>query len=157
MDIKLISETEIDQALELILRVFMEFEAPVYSREGVDSFVKDVIRNDNFRNGCITGKFKMYGAFDGEKIVAVMTMRKVSHIMLAFVDRDYQRQGIGKMLFEHIRNDLRSCSDSISDITVNASPYGIPFYTSLGFEIISEEQEKYGIKSIPMSYKLKTI
>lgn len=155
MDIKLVSENEIDNALDLILRVFMEFEAPDYSGEGVDSFVNDIIKNDDFRKGCLTGQFKMYGAFDGKKIVAVMTMRKTSHIMLAFVDRDYQRQGIGKRLFEYICNDIRSNNDDIYEITVNSSPYGEKFYTSLRFIRISEEQEKHGIKYIPMVYKLK--
>lgn len=154
MDIKLVSENEIDNALDLILRVFMEFEAPDYSGEGIDSFVNDIIKNDDFRRGCLTGQFKMYGAFDGKKIVAVMTMRKTSHIMLAFVDRDYQRQGIGKRLFEYICNDIRSNNDDIYEITVNSSPYGEKFYTSLRFIRISEEQEKHGIKFIPMAYKL---
>ena len=53
MDIELISENEIDQALELVLQVFMEFEAPDYSSEGVDSFVNDIIKNDDFRKGCM--------------------------------------------------------------------------------------------------------
>ena len=154
MDIKLVSENEIDNALDLILRVFMEFEAPDYSGEGVDSFVNDIIKNDDFRRGCIEGQFKMYGAFDNGKIVAVMTMRKLSHIMLAFVDRNYQRKGIGRMLFEHICNDIRSNNDNISEITVNSSPYGLRFYKSLGFTKISEEQEKHGIKFITMAYKL---
>ena len=45
MDIKPISGTEIDQVLELILRVFMEFEAPVYSREGNSGLSGDTTSN----------------------------------------------------------------------------------------------------------------
>ena len=155
MEIKLISENEIDDALDLILRVFMEFEAPDYSEEGIYSFVNDVIKNDDFRKGCLTGQFKMYGAFDGQEMVAVMTMRKVSHIMLAFVDKEFQRQGVGKKLFEYICNDIKINNDGISEITVNSSPYGEEFYKSLGFIRISEEQEKHGIRYIPMGYKVK--
>ena len=51
-----------DQALELVLRVFMEFEAPDYSAEGVEAFVNDVINNEGFKQGCMEGAIKMYGA-----------------------------------------------------------------------------------------------
>lgn len=37
MVVKKISENEKEEALELVLRVFMEYEAPDYSNEGVDT------------------------------------------------------------------------------------------------------------------------
>ena len=78
MDIRRIKDTELDQALELVLRVFMEFEAPDYSAEGVEAFVNDVINNEGFKQGCMEGAIKMYGAFDGDKTIGVMAMRKVT-------------------------------------------------------------------------------
>lgn len=155
MIIRRVNENELDQALDLVYKVFMEYEAPDYPAEGVESFVNDIIKNEGFKEGCITGNFKMYGAFDGDTIIGIMTMRKVTHIMLAFVEKEYQGQGVGRGLFEYVIDEIRADDSSCSEITVNSSPYGAGFYRSLGFIDMSEEQEKHGIRYIPMSFRIR--
>jgi predicted GNAT family N-acyltransferase len=38
-------------------------------------------------------------------------------------------------------------------ITVNSSPYGVPFYHALGFEDSDKEQTVNGIRFTPMKYE----
>lgn len=41
-----------------------------------------------------------------------------------------------------------------SALTLNASPYGLPFYLALGFIPLSEEQQINGIRFTPMKYTI---
>jgi ribosomal protein S18 acetylase RimI-like enzyme len=154
MIIRRVNENELDQALDLVYKVFMEYEAPDYPAEGVESFVNDIIKNEGFKEGCITGKFKMYGAFDGDTIIGIMTMRKESHLMLAFVDKAQHKRGVGRKLFEHILKETVLGNPSITDLTVNSSPYAVGFYKKLGFIETDVLQEKHGIRFVPMSYHM---
>jgi predicted GNAT family N-acyltransferase len=40
-------------------------------------------------------------------------------------------------------------------LTLNSSPYGLPFYLSVGFRPQSEEQLMNGIRFTPMKYIIK--
>ena len=140
MEYRRITDNEIDKALDLVLKVFMEFEAPDYSPEGV-------------RNGT----FKTFITTTDDNIVGVMTLRNETHITLAFVQKDYHNQGIGKALFEHVLHEISATNNSASTITVNASPYAVGFYEKLGFTATSEEQEKHGIRFVPMKYTIEDI
>ena len=51
MIIRRVNENELDQALDLVYKVFMEYEAPDYPAEGVESFVNDIIKNEGFKIG----------------------------------------------------------------------------------------------------------
>jgi ribosomal protein S18 acetylase RimI-like enzyme len=154
MIVRRVNEDELNQALDLVYKVFMGFEAPDYPAEGVESFVNDIIKNEGFKEGCIIGKFRMYGAFEEDTILGIMTMRKESHIMLAFVDAEQQKRGVGRKLFEHILKEVVLENPTITDITVNSSPYAVGFYKQLGFTEADALQEKHGIRFIPMSYHI---
>lgn len=86
-------------ALELSWRVFLEFEAPEYSAEGVAAFRASLDDEE------CTRKLTFYGAYDGETLVGVLCMRSPQHIGGFFVDAAYHRRGIGKRLFEAMRRD----------------------------------------------------
>ena len=70
------------------------------------------------------------------------------HICFFFVDGEYQRLGIGRKLFKRMREDF-----SERRITLNSSPYGLPFYKALGFTATDSEQTVNGIRFTPMEYK----
>ncbi len=135
---------EIDSALKLVLDVFMQFEAPDYSEQGVNTFKRTGIEDKEY-----ISKLNMYGAFEGTQLVGVIATRnKGSHIGLFFVKGEYHKRGIGKALFRAV------LSDSVSDeITVNSSPYAKEIYHHLGFTDTDSEQEVEGIRFIPMVYK----
>lgn len=139
MDIRSIKKSELKDALELVWEVFLKYEAPAYSEEGIKEF-KDSIGNPEF-----IGKMQLYGAFIDKKIIGVVATREKHHLSLLFVHDDYHNKGIGKALYKYVV-DLNS--DNF--FTVNASPYAKGFYEHLGFKCVVGEQCVKGIKFYPM-------
>ena len=138
--IKELEQEEIKNALSLIRRVFQEYEAPDYTKEGVEEFYKSINNKHYISELCF------YGAFVKKRLVGVIATRnKGTHIALFFVDGKYHRQGIGKELFQTVRT--RNYSDKI---TVNSSPYAVPIYHKLGFKDMATEQVVNGLRFTPM-------
>lgn len=154
-EIRKIMGDDIDAALNLALDVFMEFEAPDYKPDGVETF-KSFIGSIELINGFKQGICPIYAAFDGGKIIGMMGMRKnKTHINLAFVKKEYHRRGVATALFRFLLDELLRENPALSEITVNSSPYGLPFYLSIGFVPQSDEQEKDGIRFTPMKYTIR--
>lgn len=140
LSIRALQEKDMEEGLSLVWDVFQEFEMPDYGREGTEQFYKSIHDAD------FLAKVHVLGAFQDEKLVGIIASRNEgSHIALFFVDGKYHRQGIGKRLFQSLLKECRS-----QRITVNSSPYAVPFYRKLGFHEIGEEQIKNGIIFTPM-------
>lgn len=151
--IRKINSSEVEEALALALEVFMQFEAPEYKPEGVETFKRDLIENERFIADCKQGICPIYAAFDGDRIVGIMGMRSSkTHINLVFTKKEYHHQGIATAIFQYLIEDLRKENPSLKEITLNSSPYGKCFYLHIGFIPLSEEQEIDGIRFTPMKY-----
>lgn len=142
--VRRLSREEIPEALELCWRVFLEFEAPEYSKEGIAAFRASL--DDEER----TRKLDFYGAFDGDALVGVLCMRQPQHIGGLFVDAAYHRRGIGKKLFAAMRRDYEK-----QVFTVHSSPYAVEVYRHLGFVPTDGEQITHGLRYTPMVFGLK--
>ena len=153
-EIRKVKGGEVDEALELALDVFMEFEAPDYKTEGVETF-KSFIRGEELINGFKRGTSPMYAAFDNGKVIGLIGMRaNKTHINLVFVKREYHRKGVATAIFRYLLDDLLKEDPALSEITLNSSPYGLQFYLHLGFAPQSDEQEEDGIRFMPMKYNI---
>lgn len=142
MTIKVIDSNDHQRALMLVLSVFMQYEAPDYSEQGVQTFI-DFIHNKESMDA-----LEFYGAFKNKEIVGVIATRNNgNHIALFFVDGKYHRQGIGRKLFKIVTQ--RSTGQKI---TVNSSPYAVEIYKKLGFVPDSDEQIVEGMRFTPMTY-----
>ena len=139
--VRRLTREEIPVALELCWRVFLEFEAPDYSPEGIAAFRASL--DDKERNR----QMHFYGAFDGDTLVGVLSMRAPQHIGGFFVDAAYHRRGIGRRLFEGMRRDYAH-----QVFTVNSSPYAVEVYRHLGFVPTDEEQTVDGLRFTPMQF-----
>ena len=131
-------------ALELCWRVFLAFEAPEYSPEGIAAFRASLDNPQRNR------QMDFYGAFDGETLVGVLSMRAPQHIGGFFVDAAYHRRGIGKKLFAAMRRDYAH-----QVFTVNSSPYAVEVYRHLGFVPTDDGQSVDGLRFTPMQYSPK--
>lgn len=153
--IRRITSDEVEEALALALEVFLEFETPDYSPEGTEAFKKDIVENEGFISKCRQGICPIYAAFDKEKMIGIMGMRgNRTHIMLAFVRKEYHRQGVATAIFRYLLEDISKDDPQPREITLNSSPYGKPFYLHMGFQPQSEEQEQNGIRFTPMKYQI---
>ncbi len=151
--IRKITAGEVESAMALALEVFMQFEAPDYPPEGVETFKKDIVENPEYLEMARQGACPIYGAFDGEQIVALMGMRSnKTHINLVFTKKEYHRKGIARAIFRYLLQDVLKGNPSLEALTLNSSPFGLPFYLAMGFIPLSEEQEMNGIRFTPMKY-----
>lgn len=142
-------------AMGLSWKTFLEFEGKVYPPSGIRNF-NDFITDEKLYQMFLKGEYQMFCAFDTmEKIngryrlIGLVTLRNISHISLLFVDKKYHRQGIGMGLIDFIRNYLLS-EVGCERVTVNAAPYGIPFYHYVGFKDLGPERMSDGILYTPM-------
>ena len=140
--VRRLAPEEIPAALELCWQVFLQFEAPEYPAEGVAAVRASL--DDEER----TRKLAFYGAFDGGRLVGVLWMRPPQHIGGFFVDAAYHRRGIGRRLFEAMRQDYET-----QVFTVNASPYAVEVYRRLGFTPTDTEQLTDGLRYTPMRFE----
>lgn len=141
LKIKRLAKKDIPKALKLTLDVFMEFEAPEYSEEGVEEFRK-TLEDEGF-----VGKLKFYGAYINDELSGILAMREPQHISLFFVKAEHQGKGIGRQLFERMKRDCE-----VKILTVNSSPFAVKIYEKLGFTADCPERTTNGIRYIPMSY-----
>lgn len=147
-EIRFIESNEWQDAISLVYRTFLEFDAPLFTKEGVDHF-RAFLCDQTLKRMFDAGTFSVVGAFDGLRIIGVIALRNESHISLLFVDKDYHRRKIGSRLVlslaDYVGNKLHKPS-----MSVNASPYAYDFYHKLGFFDIEEETYADGITFTPM-------
>lgn len=156
INIRKIVPDEVQAAMALVLEVFLQFEAPDYGPLGVETFKQDVVENTGYLENVRRGVCPIYGAFDGDKLVALMGMRSnKTHINLVFTRKEYHRRGIATAIFRYLLADVLSENPDLKELTLNSSPYGLPFYLQLGFVPQSDEQTINGIRFTPMKYTVE--
>ncbi len=90
-----------------------------------------------------------YGAYDDGKLVgAVMAIEFDSMAMIKYfmVRKEYQRQGIGRRLFETVLGALQS---EYEKIYLHANPDLVPFFESHGFEAKMEVGRYINVGKVP--------
>lgn len=143
------TESDLTGALALVWDVFLEFEGPDYSQDGIDAF-RIFIRPESIREKMKRGEILFWGCFAGPVLAGVLAVRNTSHISLLFVRREYQRQGIARALFREAEAFCRA--KNCTAITVQSSPYAADVYRRLGFRDLAPEQVANGIRYTPMEY-----
>lgn len=141
--IRLLRENELSSALKLIWKVFLEYEAPDYSEQGVKTFQMYIEESDMIQR-VDQGEMEFWGAFESGEMVGVIALKHGKHISMLFIDPAYHRKGIATALVAQVFADYQGT------ITVNSSPYAIPFYHRIGFQNQANEQVIDGIRFTPM-------
>ena len=139
----IVKTAQLNEALDLVRRVFLEYEAPEYSDEGTQEFMR-FIELDSVKRMIAENKIILWVCESGGKIVGVLGARS-DHINLLFVDGKYHRKGIARQLFNVMLQYFKP-----SVVTVNSSPYAVPAYHKLGFVDTDVEQTLNGIRFLPM-------
>ncbi|MDD2362938.1 MAG: GNAT family N-acetyltransferase [Oscillospiraceae bacterium] len=142
---------DIRPALDLALRVFMEYEAPDYEPEAAVNFKKDCIKNEAYINRLLSGNNLMFVALDNNKIIGMVAERDNGEILMLFVDGYYHRQGIATALISDMICTLKL--QGYERITLDSSPYALPFYLKYGFLQTGDVKNNFGCIVIPMAYQ----
>lgn len=148
-------EKDWDDAMELAFKIFLKYEADEYGKEGTEhfaSFVTDSVLKKMF----LKGEYKLFLAEQGTQLIGLISLRNGNHISLLFVDDKYHRRGVGSALIGYLTQFMKLMTD-FQKITVNAAPYGIPFYHNVGFSDMGPMMEKDGIRFVPMELYLNSV
>lgn len=146
MTIRRLPMTDLTPAMQLVWQVFLEFEAPVYSAEGVQVF-HEYIQLPFIQPKLENGELVIWGAYAPE-LVGLVALRNSSHISLLFVTKEYHRKGVATALLQAV---CSAClADGATSLTVNSSPYAVPFYRAVGFIETDTVQVINGIQFTPM-------
>lgn len=146
VEISRLELSELSEAKKLVKKVFMTFEAPEYSKEGVAHFLTYL--DEELEMELAANQVQVWCGKDARQIVGLLAVRLPAHLALLFVDEAYHRQGIAKQLFQEMLSELIP-----EQITVNSSPYAVPIYERLGFQIEGNEKTVSGIRFQSMVYK----
>ncbi len=152
-EIRFIEKDEWEEAMGMVWKVFLEFEGDVYSSKGIANF-EDFITSSALKRMFDLGVYQVMGAYDGNKLVGIISLRNESHISLLFVDSRYHKRGIGRALVLALAAYARTEMGQ-EKLTVNASPYGVEFYHRLGFWDAGIQREQDGIIFTPMVLNIK--
>jgi GNAT superfamily N-acetyltransferase len=139
---------EYQEVSELVLRVFDLDVAPLYVAEGIEVF-HSYSQVAAMRERADAGHMILVVELES-RLVGAAEVRDFNHLSLLFVERQSQRNGIGRMLLLEV---LRICSEhnpSLKAMTVNSSPNAVEAYKQLGFRTTNALQRKNGIDFVPM-------
>jgi ribosomal protein S18 acetylase RimI-like enzyme len=137
---------------ELVSRVFDEFVAPDFPREGVEEFLK-FIQPDALRERSGRDSFALLATLNDE-MVGMIEIRDHDHISLYFVDQAHMGEGIGRELWCRALAICRRERPDLAQISVNSSLYAVSIYEKLGFRQTKPEQMVNGIRFVPMAVTL---
>jgi len=139
-------ELDIDRLYETLVMVrdvFMEFEAPDYSEEGIDEFLR-FLEPDDILDKLIKNDLRIWTCdFEGETVGMIAACD--NHINLLFVKGTHHRKGIARQLVDIMIGFYKP-----AELTVNSSPYAVEAYKRMGFIETDVEQIVSGIRFIPM-------
>ncbi|HII06977.1 MAG TPA: GNAT family N-acetyltransferase [Methanotrichaceae archaeon] len=148
LEYRLMKRGEEAEVCDLVIRVFDEFVAPQFSREGVQEFYNYAdphlfIRRSQWNH------FVLIAAAQKE-IDGMIEVRDDGHITLFFVDKRFQGKGTGKELLYRALGICQRSKPELSKATVNSSPNAVGIYERLGFRLAGSEQAENRIRFVPM-------
>ena len=83
-------------------------------------------------------KHTFIGCFDENTLVGVCGINtEISNILLLFVDKEYQKQGIGQKLIKEAETVLKSLGHK--KVSVDSTHYAVSFYKKYGYVEQSKE------------------
>lgn len=145
IDVSRMDGSDLSAAVGLIKKVFMKFEAPDYSAEGVAHFMAYL--DDELEKELSASQLQFWCGKLDQQLVGVLAVRSTNHVALLFVDERYHHQGIARQMYQVMLAELTP-----KQLTVNSSPYAVPAYEKLGFQLNGEEETVSGIRFQPMIF-----
>ena len=148
--IRLATDEDIPQALDLAWRMFVKYDSQDYGAEHTERM--RVAIEDRLKDLSIYAKRLMVVALVDDKVAGMLETYGTNRISLLFVDSEYQRKGIATAMMSRIACELKM--RGYDKIVLNSSPYGLPFYKHFGFTVQEEEKNADTPWKTPVSYAL---
>jgi len=141
---------DVCSALDFAQNIFEEyvlpdFAPPASERLGLHKDTEEQTR------AYLEGRWAMFVAVAGERIVGMACERDGCHIRKLYVDGAWHRRGVATKLMDAILQSMNA-----PKITLNSSRCALPFYLNYGFKPTDTEQNENGFVFTPMAYERKT-
>lgn len=136
----------------LVGRAFDLDVAPLYDSRGIYNF-RVFSSTGAMALRAANGHWALVAELDGEP-AGVVEVREDRHIALFFVDPSRQGMGVGRRLFEAAVARCRERNPGLARLTVCSSPNAVPIYARLGFQKEGPLTEEYGIRFVPMAFRI---
>ena len=141
MEIRILQEEEIKSAsglsryvFDICLRNRMEYPQTI-------AFVEEYITDASLRSLHEACELILWGAFDGEQLVAVSGMQRNGLITMLYVLPQYQNRGYGCQMLTVMRNYAKDVC-GFSKVNVNANPaWTAFFFKKKGFLNLNANQD----------------
>lgn len=148
MLIRPIQENDVPAVACLLKVLARQFIVNESTPEGAATFLRE---NDEgaIRRYIAIGHVYHVAEQDGE-IAGFVALRERSHLFHMFVGARWQRQGVGRQLWETARVAAIAAGGS-GAFTVNASNFAVPVYQALGFARTAPMQLLKGLFYNPMA------
>lgn len=150
MLIRAIEEGDIPAVARLLNLLARKFIVHESTPEGASTFLRE---NDEegIRRYIGIGHVYHVADIDGE-IAGFIAIRERKHLFHMFVGAQWQRQGVGRQLWEVARQVAIDGGGS-GDFTVNASNFAVPVYEAMGFARTAPTQCQKGLYFNPMELR----
>ena len=146
-----LNRKQIKQASRLAWESFCETIAPGYEKQGVSAF-RELIKPARLSDAVERGELQLFGCFGAEGMKGMLALQEQAHISLLFVKTECRGQGVGSLLLLQAEQFCRQ--NGTQRLTVNAAPGSEAFYSKSGFAPQEAEQERDGMRIIPMAKTL---
>jgi GNAT superfamily N-acetyltransferase len=151
--VKRIDLIQLNEAINLIKKVFEEYEHFDYTKEGINNFYKE-IKKESLIKKINNENLKLIGTFIEERLTGVLGYID-NRITLFYVDYDYQGLGMGKALLQYYLEDAKL--SGIRQIVVNSTLLVKEIFEKYGFFVTGETVKEKGMTYIPMAYNLLNV
>lgn len=139
---------DIEEISDLVKRIYLKYNSKIDSEKGINNILTFMSKENMRLRFYIEGALMLVARDENNKIVGAIELKNFEHISLFFVDDKYFKFGIGKKLFEEVKNILK-----LEKYSVNASDYALEFYKKLGFVQITDSIKiENGVHFYPMFY-----
>lgn len=136
MKIRLFHEQDADQIARLFHQTVREINIRDYSTDQVKAWAPDNIHFRNWAKVC-SERFT-YVADDQGAIAGFVELELSGRIGCFYCHKNYQRMGIGSRIYGAI--EAKACELGINCLYTEASITAKPFFLSMGFSILREQQ-----------------
>lgn len=147
MHIRRIEERDLPAVARLFRVLAQRFIVHESTPEGASTFLRE---NDEAGLRAFVEKGYAYHVAEiAGEIAGFIAIRDQQHLFHMFVAEHWQRQGVGRKLWEVARRAARKAGND-GTFTVNASNYALPVYEALGFVRTAPMQCVKGLYFNPM-------
>ena len=142
VQVRTLENRETPEALALVWDVFLQFEAPDYSQEGIDAFRQSIYDPEYEK------KLTLYGAFqDGELLgIAEGSPESWNHRWrisnLCIFQEKHRRCGVATALMEKMLEEAAPMRMAVLE-TQTCNERAIAFYRKCGFQVIGFDLYAY--------------